>query len=238
VAALIWQHALAVGYSPRYLSEHSQAILADWARVPLPRAAGSLQKSAALGRLVEALLDGERPPVGDAAAVMPDIAWPTRSDGGALLATLGDYSVTAGWGHGGGDEIVMPGRGRLVERRFEPSERTAIAARSGPAGIGEAEALTLFGENTLDIYLNDNAYLRCVPRPVWEYRIGGYQVIKKWLSYREQSVLGRALSIDELRTLRSMVQRLTGLVLLSHALDANYDAVRSAIWDWPARVAT
>jgi hypothetical protein len=31
-----------------------------------------------------------------------------------------------------------------------------------------------------------------VPPRVWDYTLGGYQVIKKWLNYREQSVLGRA----------------------------------------------
>ena len=29
-----------------------------------------------------------------------------------------------------------------------------------------------------------------MPANVWEYYIGGYQVIKKWLSYREQELLG------------------------------------------------
>ena len=35
--------------------------------------------------------------------------------------------------------------------------------------------------------LNESAYWRNVPEKVWDYTIGGYQVIKKWLSYREQS---------------------------------------------------
>jgi hypothetical protein len=29
-----------------------------------------------------------------------------------------------------------------------------------------------------------------VPSRVWAYTLGGYQVIKKWLSYREHDVLG------------------------------------------------
>jgi len=36
-----------------------------------------------------------------------------------------------------------------------------------------------------------------MPAKVWGYYIGGYQVIKKWLSYREKSVLGRPLAQDE-----------------------------------------
>ena len=32
---------------------------------------------------------------------------------------------------------------------------------------------------------------------MWDYTIGGYQVVKKWLSYREKPLLGRSLTPDE-----------------------------------------
>ena len=44
---------------------------------------------------------------------------------------------------------------------------------------------------TGSIYLNDWAYWRNVPANLWSYKLGGYQVLKKWLSYRERKVLGR-----------------------------------------------
>ena len=47
-----------------------------------------------------------------------------------------------------------------------------------------------FGDTMLDIYLNDRAYWRNVPANVWSYKLGGYQVLKKRLSYRESKVLG------------------------------------------------
>ena len=47
------------------------------------------------------------------------------------------------------------------------------------------------------MYLNGNAYWRNVPVAVWHYKLGGYQVLKKWLSYRERPVLGRALMPEE-----------------------------------------
>ena len=52
------------------------------------------------------------------------------------------------------------------------------------------EAVGLLGETCFDVYLNGVAYWRCVPSAVWRYTIGGYQVIKKWLSYRERALLG------------------------------------------------
>ena len=67
----------------------------------------------------------------------------------------------------------------------------------GSASAGTDFTTTFYltlGDKTCDIYLNDTAYWRNIPSRVWEYAVGGYQVIKKWLSYREQEVLGHALT--------------------------------------------
>jgi hypothetical protein len=72
------------------------------------------------------------------------------------------------------------------------------------------------------------------PRPltVWDYTIGGYQVLKKWLSYREHDLLGRALTTDEVREVTHTARRLAALVLLQPELDANYQRVKAASHDW------
>lgn len=71
-----------------------------------------------------------------------------------------------------------------------------------------------------DIYLNDVACWRNVPAKVWSYTIGGYQVIKKWLSYRERALLGRALTADEAREVMNIARRIAAILLLEPALDA------------------
>ncbi len=76
-------------------------------------------------------------------------------------------------------------------------ERTALLAACEYHALTEAEVFACLGETTFDIYLNDIAYWRNVPANVWGYKLGGYQVLKKWLSYREQPLLGRALTHDE-----------------------------------------
>lgn len=73
-----------------------------------------------------------------------------------------------------------------------------------------------------------------MPRTVWEYRIGGYQVLEKWLSYREATVLGRPLTAAEAREATGIVRRLAAIVLMQPELDANYAAIRDAAWPWPA----
>ena len=101
----------------------------------------------------------------------------------------------------------MPGRGRVVEREYTPEERQAISAGAVALGLDPAVAFSRLGDKTCDIYLNDRAYWRCVPAKVWGYYIGGYQVIKKWLSYREKELLGRPITKDEKRNVTEMARR-------------------------------
>jgi hypothetical protein len=67
-----------------------------------------------------------------------------------------------------------------------------------------------------------------VPTSVWEYRIGGYQVVKKWLSYRQQDLLGRPLTVEESRHVTNIIRRLSVIVLLTDQLNENYRACRDA----------
>ena len=60
--------------------------------------------------------------------------------------------------------------------------------------------------------------------------MGAYQVMKKWLSYREQRVLGRALTMAEIMEVTAMTRRLAALVLLQSTLDENYKTVAAATW--------
>ncbi|HEU0009037.1 MAG TPA: type ISP restriction/modification enzyme, partial [Verrucomicrobiae bacterium] len=94
------------------------------------------------------------------------------------------------------------------------------------------EATAPFGLSTCDVYLNDTACWRNIPANVWDYTIGGYQVIKKWLSYREHELLGRALSTDEAREVTHTARRLAALLLLQPALDANYRHVKEDTFQW------
>ena len=223
-AGLIWMHALATGYSPDYLSENADGIRQDWPRVPLPATREALLASAALGRRVAALLDTEASvpgvTVGEVRPEMRAIANVSRVGGRQLGAD--ELEVTAGWGHAGQGGVTMPGRGRLAERAYTPEERGALG-----------EAAALLGEHTCDVYLSGVAYWRNVPERVWQYTIGGYQVMKKWLSYRERALLGRALTLEEVREVSNMARRIAAILLLEPALDESYRAVTAATYEWP-----
>lgn len=83
--------------------------------------------------------------------------------------------------------------------------------------------------DALDVYLNDAACWRNVPMSVWAYTLGGYQVIKKWLTYREKALLGRCLSLDEVKGVTNMARRIAALLALQSSLDANYQAVNGSV---------
>lgn len=55
--------------------------------------------------------------------------------------------------------------------------------------------------------------------------LGGYQVLKKWLSYRELPLLGRPLREDEAAWFSEVVRRIAAILLLGPALDASYAAI-------------
>ena len=215
-AELIWMHALAIGYSPAYLGDNADGIRENWPRIPLPASREALLASAALGRQVAALLDTEAPVPGVTSGTLRSelktIAVISRVGNGTL--THAEFSLTAGWGSGGQGSITMPGKGKTESRAGAPHEHSA--------GFGDVP--------TLDVYLNATAYWKNIPQPVYDFTIGGYQVIKKWLSYREQRVLGRALTTAEIMEVTAMARRLAALVLLQPKLDAHYQAVAAATW--------
>ncbi len=223
-AALIWMHALAIGYSPAYLEENADGIRQDFPRVPLPDRRESLISSANLGRQIAALLDPETLVAGVTSGKprpeLKSIAVVSRVSTGNLDPNV-DFALTAGWGHAGQNGVTMPGRGKVSDRPYTSEEQTAIA-----------EVIEQLGPASHDIYLNDIAYWKNIPDRVWNYTIGGYQVIKKWLSYREQELLGRSLKQEEVMEVTQMARRIAAILLLEPELDANYESVKQSAYPW------
>ena len=191
-------HLIAVLHEPIYTRLNADALRAEGPRIPLPGwgdgesegVAATLAHSAARGRELARLLDPNTPvpgvTEGELRPGIAPIAVPATADGRNMTGE--DFALTAGWGHSGSADAVMPGQGRAVERAFTPSERTALG-----------DAASMLGGTTFDIYLNRTAFWCNVPAAVWTYKLGGYQVLKKWLSYRERGILGRALTPHEVQ---------------------------------------
>ncbi len=120
----------------------------------------------------------------------------------------GDFALTVGWGHFGTGDAVMPGQGRAVERDYTAAEREALS-----------DAVAALGDTTVDVHLNDNARWSNVPVAVWNYKLGGYQVLKKWLSYRESKVLGRPLLPEEVQHFTDTARRIGAILRLAEMDD-------------------
>ena len=207
----LFHHVLAILHDPAYREANAGALRMEWPRIPLPGwpdgntkgATIALARSAARGRELAALLDPDTPVSGvTLAPLRPEtaaIAVPATTGGRNMAGE--DFVVTAGWGHHGQGDAVMPGQGRAVERAYTPDERTAMG-----------NVIPALGYTTFDIHLNANAFWRNVPAAVWNYRLGGYQVPKKWLSYRERAILGRPLKPEEVQHFTDTARRI-GMML-------------------------
>ena len=203
----LFHHVLAVLHDPGYRDANAGALQFEWPRIPLPgwpeggsSAADALVLLVDRGRKIAALLGDQRPGAIDLLPKATTIATPSTTDGRHMADD--DFVVTAGWGRHGTGRAVMPGQGRNEERPYTPEERAALG-----------EAVTPLGATTFDIYLNSRAFWRNVPSAVWSYRLGGYQVLKKWLSYRERKVLGRPLNTDEVMHFANTARRIASVLL-------------------------
>ena len=208
----LFHHVLATLHDPAYREANAGALRMQWPRIPLPGwpdgnaegAAHALAESARRGRELAALLNPETPVLGvTQVPLRPELA------AIAVPATISernmagdDFAVTADWGRSGQGDTVMPGRGRSDRRPFTPDEYSAMR-----------DVVPALGDTTFDIYLNDQACWRNVPATVWNYKLGGYQVLKKWLSYRECTILGRPLRPEEVRYFTDTARRIGAILL-------------------------
>ena len=228
----LFHHVLATLHDPAYRKANAGALMMEWPRIPLPGWPGGTQlnmdaqdgqdrsaadacllqhrqvlaESVARGRELARLLDPDTPvPSVTQGALRPEIAAvavPATIDGRNM--TGDDFALTAGWGHYGTGDAVMPGQGRIVEREYTADEHAALG-----------DTVATLGETTFDVYLNARAYWRNLPAAVWRYKLGGYQVLKKWLSYREHGILRRPLKPEEVQHFADTARRISAILAAS-----------------------
>ncbi|WP_228766228.1 type ISP restriction/modification enzyme [Pelagerythrobacter aerophilus] len=192
---------LALLHAPAYQSDHKSALSADWAHPPVPRDKELFDKLAAAGTKVTTLLDASVP----AGALMRELLGEQMGTLGTLRRSDGaqvrpqDLKITVGYWGGS--------KGRWLPREPHSEEVT----------------LDILGERTGDLYLNDDCYFANVPAAVWQYQLGGYPVLKKWLGYRQADRRKDSpLTLAEAKWLRSVIQRIAALVAIGADLDSLY----------------
>lgn len=122
-------------------------------------------------------------------------------------------------------EIAACGRRLMSLHILEADEVDALSARfhgrgnnrvgqKGTAGLG-------YDPDREMIAINPDQYFAPVPEELWEYRIGGYQVLHKWLKDRAN----RTLTSDEIRIYCQVVTALARTVEIQMQLDEIYPGV-------------
>lgn len=71
------------------------------------------------------------------------------------------------------------------------------------------------------ICINSNQYFSAPTREVWDYHIGGYQVLDKWLKSRK----GRTLSSEEIKTYCQIATAIHHTILVQKEIDKLYSGV-------------
>ena len=67
------------------------------------------------------------------------------------------------------------------------------------------------------VWINKTQYFEGVPKQVWEFHIGGYQVCEKWLKDRKNA--GRKLSADDIEHYQKIVVALNETIRLMREID-------------------
>jgi hypothetical protein len=168
LAGKLFRVAFAILHAPNYQAEHKSALSADWAHLPIPKEVNLFDRLVSAGVQVTSLLDAGR----DAGDVIRAVVGADRARALGPLKRIDGKQVRP-------DDLKLTvtywggGKGRWKARPFTAEELPAPE-------YGEA-----WGERTGDLFLNDDAYFGNVPELVWNYQLGGYPVLKKWLGYRQ-----------------------------------------------------
>lgn len=106
---------------------------------------------------------------------------------------------------------------RFITTYPVPGDSEVVRVRYAPPGQ-DAEGKPTPGR----VYINTTQYFEGIPPEVWAFRIGGYQVLEKWLKDRR----GRRLTFDDLMHYQKVVVALKETMRLMEEIDA-------AIPGWP-----
>ena len=199
---MIFRLALAICHSPQYETDHKDSLSQDWAHVPFPREKKLLTAIADVGEQVAVLLN----PLANAQQVVKSLL----GDKARTLAVMQK--------HGGG---AVSQAELLITYSYYGAATGRWSSRQPQDTEPQPER---WGTQTGDLFLNEHVYFAHVPEKVWQYELGGYPVLKKWLGYRDaKRRVDQPLRLEEATHFRSMVQRIAALLILHERLDSLYE---------------
>jgi predicted helicase len=106
---------------------------------------------------------------------------------------------------------------------MESSKLNELITEFSVKGDEEVEKVQ-YTDNDQRVWINPKQYFGGVPKGVWEFHVGGYQVCEKWLKDRK----GRKLTYEDIQHYQKIVVSLNETIRLMMEIDA-------AIPQWPMR---
>jgi len=94
-------------------------------------------------------------------------------------------------------------------------------------GTGNCKVEKIKYENET-IYINKDQYIKNIDNILWQYQIGGYQVLKSWLNYRK----GRILSFEEIQHFCKTATALHYTMELQKQIDEIYPEIEKSLIDF------
>ncbi|MDH5186642.1 MAG: N-6 DNA methylase, partial [candidate division WOR-3 bacterium] len=110
---------------------------------------------------------------------------------------------------------------RLVDLHLiKSAEFDSPTAKFQGKGDNKVQKLK-YDEERNRVYFNQDQYFERIPKEVWEYQIGGYQVCDKWLKDRK----GRTLSLNDIKHYCKITTSLQKTIKLQKAIDEIYPEI-------------
>lgn len=119
--------------------------------------------------------------------------------------------------------LMNKGRELLDLHLMSNPDLNCFVTSLGPPGMWQVGSIT-YDEESERVYVNTEQYIEGIEPYIWDFRIGGYQPLQKWLKDRR----GQFLSYDDLQHYQRMVVAIGETIRLMEEIDA-------AIPSWPLR---
>jgi predicted helicase len=78
------------------------------------------------------------------------------------------------------------------------------------------------------VYINAEQYFSNIDKEIWEYQVGGYQVMQKWLKDRK----GRTLTLEEIRHYIKIAKALQLTIQYQQQIDALYSKIEENLLEF------
>jgi hypothetical protein len=89
-----------------------------------------------------------------------------------------------------------------------------------------------YDEGDVRVYINKTQYFEGIEKDVWEYQIGGYQVLDKWLKGR----MRQKLSLEDIKHYCKVATVIRKTIDVRKAIDQIYPEIEEEIIELPKQI--